>query len=268
MVNRMETFRRWTAEQLKKQQNNNNNNNNNRNKSKNKNNNNNNNNNNNINGDDLKNNGLPTTPAFEQYREFLDWCNKEKEGNPSIIWIMSIHSIDYDHSNLLFYSLMLLIYPSLYFHPMNTLEKRAVFTNGHQNSGFVALEVTIEYVVKHFDKLSSAILNASKMETVVKTLQTVPGIGPFYSWQMSCDLLETGRVLQFGKDDQSINQSIISFYSCSYSYKDYEQFYSLLLSIWISCYFYYDDKYISSITGILLIPFSSSSDHNNNILFG
>lgn len=69
-----------------------------------------------------------------------------------------------------------------------------IFTGRHLNIGYAKYENALEYSSIHNLGLSQRIASAIYLQQVVKTLETVPGIGTFFGWQIACDLLESGRL--------------------------------------------------------------------------
>ena len=72
-----------------------------------------------------------------------------------------------------------------------------IFTAAHQNMGFDRLLKTLTYVKKNCASLTSRVIEAAERKSLKmahKRLLTLPNVGPFFAWQILCDLLET-RVL-------------------------------------------------------------------------
>jgi hypothetical protein len=69
-----------------------------------------------------------------------------------------------------------------------------IFTGRHLNIGFAKYEAALDYSDVHNLGLSQRVGSAIYLQQVVKTLETVPGIGTFFGWQIACDLLESGRL--------------------------------------------------------------------------
>ena len=79
-----------------------------------------------------------------------------------------------------------------------------IFTAAHQNMGFDRLLKTLTYVKKNCASLTSRVIEAAERKSLKmahKRLLTLPNVGPFFAWQILCDLLET-RVLGDNTDNQ------------------------------------------------------------------
>lgn len=74
-------------------------------------------------------------------------------------------------------------------------EDAKVFTGRHLNRGLKAYVETVRYMERHFNEVAQKIANADAcaygLEDVVASLRQVPGIGPFFGWQIACDLVES-----------------------------------------------------------------------------
>mmetsp|Transcript_9732 Transcript_9732/g.33633 ORF Transcript_9732/g.33633 Transcript_9732/m.33633 type:complete len:265 (+) Transcript_9732:68-862(+) len=71
-------------------------------------------------------------------------------------------------------------------------EGRVIFSNAHQTMGFDRYASTMAKVRKTLQKLTDAVWAArSSAERVFKILLRYENVGPFFAWQVTCDLLET-----------------------------------------------------------------------------
>jgi len=81
-------------------------------------------------------------------------------------------------------------------------EGRVIFSNAHQTMGFDRYASTMAKVRKTLQKLTDAVWAArSSAERVFKILLRYENVGPFFAWQVTCDLLETAGVLDCDEDD-------------------------------------------------------------------
>jgi hypothetical protein len=65
-----------------------------------------------------------------------------------------------------------------------------VFTGRHLNIGMKKYETMIRFLQGE-DQIWSQLMECSTRKAATDVLQTIPSVGPFFSWQVLCDLLET-----------------------------------------------------------------------------
>jgi hypothetical protein len=75
-----------------------------------------------------------------------------------------------------------------------------VSTGRHFVPGFQRYVELTGYVLEHRRELERAVLAAETLEAACAAVRTVPHVGTFFSWQITCDLLEA-RVVPFDEDD-------------------------------------------------------------------
>ena len=83
-------------------------------------------------------------------------------------------------------------------------EKAVLFTAAHQNMGFDRLMTTFEYLQKNINSLSSNVVVAAKKRSTKAcqdAILKIPNVGPFFAWQILCDLLES-QILGSNTDNQ------------------------------------------------------------------
>jgi transposase len=73
-------------------------------------------------------------------------------------------------------------------------QKIPVFTNKHQVIGFNLLVTSLQHLTSRYTEYSEKILRVKTLQECCQILQTVPGIGRFFAWQISCDLLEANQL--------------------------------------------------------------------------
>ena len=75
-----------------------------------------------------------------------------------------------------------------------------IFTGRHLNIGFAKYEAALEFTVKTMlsdgvtKGLADDVRDAAKLQDVVKAMERIPGVGTFFGWQITCDLMESGRL--------------------------------------------------------------------------
>ena len=69
-------------------------------------------------------------------------------------------------------------------------EGKAVFTQAHNTMGRERLRVLVEELVLRIDVITEEILMAQTLEQCVDLFRTFSNIENFFSWQITCDLLE------------------------------------------------------------------------------
>jgi alpha-glutamyl/putrescinyl thymine pyrophosphorylase clade 1 len=78
--------------------------------------------------------------------------------------------------------------------------RERVFTGRHLNRGLDSYEQTVRYLEGRdrtgapLRRTAAAVYSAPTLKAAVKALQTVPGVGAFFGWQIACDLVESGAL--------------------------------------------------------------------------
>ena len=70
---------------------------------------------------------------------------------------------------------------------------KAVFTGAHQNMGLLRYQKTIKYVAKSLEKLAKGVFEANSdhdLEQCYLVINDIDNVGPFFAWQVTCDLME------------------------------------------------------------------------------
>jgi hypothetical protein len=68
-----------------------------------------------------------------------------------------------------------------------------VFTGRHLNRGFACYKATLEALWDpYLFEVALAVHEADTLRQVCKAVATIPNVGPFFAWQIVCDLLESG----------------------------------------------------------------------------
>jgi len=76
-------------------------------------------------------------------------------------------------------------------------EKRPFFTHVHQTCSYNSYEKSLKTAIndKLIDMVAAEICSEkTTLTSVGKSLRKLPGIGPFYAWQIMCDLQENGCI--------------------------------------------------------------------------
>jgi len=75
------------------------------------------------------------------------------------------------------------------------LRGRTIFTGAHQTSGLARYSTTVDFVRAHLARLAAALHGRlDSAEACYKVLGSIPHVGPFFAWQILCDLIEAGYV--------------------------------------------------------------------------
>lgn len=70
-----------------------------------------------------------------------------------------------------------------------------VFTGRHLNRGLEYYGRTLDALdPRRLPKLRKEIENCRSLREVISTLKRIPGIGDFFAWQITCDLMESGML--------------------------------------------------------------------------
>ncbi len=72
---------------------------------------------------------------------------------------------------------------------------KIVFTGAHQNMGFDRYKDTMKDVVKSLNKLTAGIFIADRTKSLKDCyleVTSICNVGPFFAWQVTCDLIECG----------------------------------------------------------------------------
>jgi len=72
--------------------------------------------------------------------------------------------------------------------------RRTVFTAVHQNMGWDRFQSTINEVMRTLPKLCQKLEKSKTLEDCFLVLKGVQNVGPFFAWQILCDLTEAGVV--------------------------------------------------------------------------
>lgn len=77
-----------------------------------------------------------------------------------------------------------------------------IFTGRHLNRGYACYAATVSYLEDSglFD-VSCAVLDAGTLEAVCRQLTTIPNVGRFFAWQVTCDLVESDALPRYGDSD-------------------------------------------------------------------
>lgn len=67
-----------------------------------------------------------------------------------------------------------------------------VFTGQHQTVSLATLKATLNKLPKQLDDICSEIENASHLQCCWESLLRIKGVGPFFAWQIICDVVESG----------------------------------------------------------------------------
>jgi len=73
-------------------------------------------------------------------------------------------------------------------------EKRPIFSNAHQTMGLQRYYATVEYVATHLASVARALRGASAEAAFWLIHKTIENVGPFFAWQIVCDLIEAGLI--------------------------------------------------------------------------
>jgi hypothetical protein len=69
-----------------------------------------------------------------------------------------------------------------------------IFTGRHLNIGFEKYQGALQHVLDHDGDLTNMVRSSLYLNGVVKAFETIPGVGTFFGWQLTCDMLEGGRL--------------------------------------------------------------------------
>jgi len=72
---------------------------------------------------------------------------------------------------------------------------QTIFTSAHQSTNLNDYRTSMSYLIANHKKLASGIIKAIKAKNLQQAcfvLEAVPFVGRFISWQITCDLLESG----------------------------------------------------------------------------
>jgi hypothetical protein len=69
-----------------------------------------------------------------------------------------------------------------------------IFTGRHLNIGFHKYQTALQYAVDNDLDLTNLVRGSLYLSGVVKALETIPGVGTFFGWQITCDLMEGNRL--------------------------------------------------------------------------
>lgn len=77
-----------------------------------------------------------------------------------------------------------------------------IFTGRHLNRGYAYYAATVSYLEDSglFD-VSCAVLDAGSLEAVCRQLTTIPNVGRFFAWQVTCDLVESDALPRYSDSD-------------------------------------------------------------------
>ena len=79
-----------------------------------------------------------------------------------------------------------------------------IFTAAHQNMGYSRLMTTFDFLQKNINLLTSNVVAAAKKRSTKAcqdAILKIPNVGPFFAWQILCDLLES-QILGSNTDNQ------------------------------------------------------------------
>lgn len=76
----------------------------------------------------------------------------------------------------------------------------AIFTRRHLTPSLRTYLEAVDYLSRDTGDLYKLLYGAPDLEAVFATLRGIPGVGPFFAWQVCCDLLEA-KAIPFTEDE-------------------------------------------------------------------